>query len=361
MQGNDFCPVQTIQLPDAEEVIKVPISSAASLNTGKGAMAISHCDPGILLDLTRGLEIWVFVNLEESDQMANTDSVLSSDSWLKIDGGFGVGKFESDGQICISEFAEKLLYLNLLSFRKHGKLLKLEIIFPAGRDLAQRTSNRAFGVVDGLALIGTQAEVQVSASPDQLQNAIRNLRDQCSRKNFAGNLTFVIGENGLDLALKAGFNAFPIIKTGNWLGPLLVAAAEEGVKQLVIVGYHGKLIKLAGGIFHTHNHLADSRLEILVALAVKEGISFELIKSLGQCVSIQDALLMLEQNDLTSAKKLWLRIAREVEERSQVYVNRYIASSMKIGVVLFDRERRLRWAGPLGLQNIHSLDVTLQD
>ena len=46
---------------------------------------------------------------------------------------------------------------------------------------------------------------------------------------------------------------------------------------MILFGYHGKLIKLAGGIFHTHNHLADARIEILVCLAVKEKVPPEKI------------------------------------------------------------------------------------
>ena len=74
---------------------------------------------------------------------------------------------------------------------------------------------------------------------------------------------------------------FPIIKIGNWIGPLLVDAAIKKVKTVILFGYHGKLIKLDGGIFHTHNHLADARIEILVYLAVQEKVPpdklFELV------------------------------------------------------------------------------------
>ena len=64
------------------------------------------------------------------------------------------------------------------------------------------------------------------------------------------------------------------------IGPLLVYAALENVYSYSF-GYHGKLIKLAGGIFHTHNHLADGRIEILVYLAVLENIPSQIIKQLS--------------------------------------------------------------------------------
>ena len=97
-----------------------------------------------------------------------------------------------------------------------------------------------------------------------------------SSLSFGGQLVFVIGENGLNLTKELGVPENVIVKTGNWIGPLLVAAAESGVQKLLLLGYHGKLVKLAGGIFHTHHHLADGRLEVLTALAVAEGFPFDL-------------------------------------------------------------------------------------
>ena len=63
---------------------------------------------------------------------------------------------------------------------------------------------------------------------------------------FGGSLTLVIGENGLDLARREGL--LPLLKVGN-CGTGAVAAAEAGVQDLLLLGYHGKLIKPAGGIF----------------------------------------------------------------------------------------------------------------
>ena len=82
----------------------------------------------------------------------------------------------------------------------------------------------------------------------------------------------------LNLALLYWLPSSKILKICNWIGPLLVAAAESGVNQLLLFGYHGKLIKLAGGVFHTHHHLADNRLDTLISLAVKEGIPIASIR-----------------------------------------------------------------------------------
>ncbi len=338
----------------------MPVSSAAVLHNGRAAIGISNCEPGICLDLTRGLEIWTYLQFLTDTSFENHHN-HHIDNWLEIVAGYGVGKVDLTGQICLSHFARDLLLLNLKSYKKSGSILKLEIIFPTGKDLSERTSNHAFGVVDGLALIGMQAEVQVSASPDQLQHTISLLKAICKKPKFNGSLTFVIGENGLDIAQNKGLDIDFVIKTGNWLGPLLVAAAKEKVTKLLLWGYHGKLVKLAGGIFHTHHHLADGRLEVLIALAVKEDIPLELIKSLSEKTSLESAFLFLQENSPQLANRLWFRLAKEIEAKSTNYVNRYVVSSaIEIGVVLFDRQRKLRWAGPIGLQRINSLDVTLE-
>ncbi|WP_269609221.1 cobalt-precorrin-5B (C(1))-methyltransferase CbiD [Prochlorococcus marinus] len=358
--GNKFKETETIDLPNNQDSITVPISSSALLDNGERSLGVSHCQSGLSLDVTRGLEVWAYIQLNKASSHSRKIVKKDFPDWLDFHAGYGVGKFESSGQPCISKFTRDLLCINLYPLLPKGYEFKVEIVLPEGKDRALKTSNKAFGVVDGLSLIGTQAEVQISASPEQLQNCKEILRHRSSESAFDGCLTFVIGENGMDLALKFGLPAKQIIKTGNWLGPLLVAAAESGVKNLLIFGYHGKLVKLAGGIFHTHHHLADGRLEILTSLAVREGISIDLIQVISKSTSVENALLALETHNPDEVALIWSRMAKEIEIKSRSYMNRYLSSSMKIGSVLFDRKRQIRWAGFQGLKHINSLGLFLK-
>ena len=233
--GNTFKDTERIFLPNKEESITVPISTASLLDNGEKSLAVTYCHSGLSLDITRGLEIWAYVQLNKATSNTGTKTENSFPDWLDFYAGNGVGKFESSGQPCISKFARDLLCINLYPLLPKGFSIKLEIILPEGKKRALKTSNKAFGVVDGLSLIGTQAEVQISASPEQLKNSKKTLQNKCSESTFDGSLTFVIGENGKDLALTIGLQSKQIIKTGNWLGPLLVAAAENGVKKTFII------------------------------------------------------------------------------------------------------------------------------
>ena len=358
--GSKFKEIERIDLPNNEESITVPISSSALLDNGEKSLAVTHCNSGLSLDITRGLEIWAYVQFTKSTRHSGEILENGFPDWLDFYAGFGVGKFENSGQPCISKFARDLLLINLYPLLPKGYSIRVEIILPEGKERALKTSNKAFGIVDGLSLIGTQAEVQISASPEQLKNCKEILQQKCSEPTFEGFLTFVIGENGMDLALQYGLQAKQIVKTGNWIGPLLVAAAENGVKKLLLFGYHGKLIKLSGGIFHTHHHLADGRIEILTSLAVREGLPFDLIELISKSTSVENALLALEAQNFDDIALIWGRMANEIEIKSRGYVNRYLSSSIEIGSVLFDRKRQIRWAGLNGLKQINSLGLILK-
>ena len=129
---------------------------------------------------------------------------------------------------------------------------------------------------------------------------------------------------------------------------MLVDAALKKFNTVILFGYHGKLIKLAGGIFHTHNHLADGRIEILVYLAVKEKIPPEIIARLSHFNTIEEASIFLEKFSKSIAEKLFQNLSNTIEKRSFAYVNRYIKTDMQIAAIIFDRKRKIRWAGIYG-------------
>jgi cobalt-precorrin-5B (C1)-methyltransferase len=341
LNGLPFEPQARLRLQPGDDA-ETPISvySAARLGTGR-ALGIAHCDPGERLDLTRGLPVWVeavWCELEPDG------------GWLKLQPGEGLGVVEATGQACLSAYARALLEQNLRALVPLGKGLRLTLTLPGGRALAERTSNAAFGVVDGLALIGTQALVQSSAAPDQLAAARAELERRAMAPLWRGDLILVIGENGLELAPRLGLPAELLLKTGNWIGPLLVAAAEAGVQRLLLFGYQGKLIKLAGGIFHTHHHLADARLEILAALAALQGLSLEQVQALASALSVDAALGALAQQDPAAAASLVSRVAAVVEQRTTQYLARHSERHLQLGAVLFDRSRQISACGPEGHQ-----------
>ncbi|MCP9772397.1 cobalt-precorrin-5B (C(1))-methyltransferase [Synechococcus sp. Tobar12-5m-g] len=337
-------PAPLLELLDPPGRQPVPVEAAARLGATE-ALGVSRCQPGEGLDLTRDLAVWVLASRWQPGSEPPPDA---DGAWLRLEAGEGVGIHATSADLCHSSYARELLETNLRPLWPNGQGLRLRIIFPQGRRLAERTSNAAFGVVDGLALIGTQAIVQRSAAPDQLEACLEDLRHRAAQADFGGNLVVVIGENGLDLAPQLGLPAELLLKAGNWLGPVLVAAAEAGVQRLILFGYHGKLIKLAGGIFHTHHHLADGRAEVLTTLAALEGLTGEPLERLHGASTVEAALAALAVHDPVLAARVEQRLADTIESRSLAYLARYGSWPLRIGAVLFDRARRLRACGAEG-------------
>ncbi len=338
LAGLPFKNHELIKIPNEKKEINIEIHSVGLLKNESHALGITFAKSGLDLDITQNLEIWTIASLEKISFNNPVQTIP-----INIIAGSGVGIKEETSEICISNFAKEVLYENLLDSIPAGFNLKLEIIFPNGKFLAERTSNKSFGIVDGLSIIGTSAETYSSASPDQLEEAKKNL-EKLIQNDFKGEVIFVIGENGLNLAKTYNVN-LPIIKIGNWIGPLLVDAAIKKVKTVILFGYHGKLIKLAGGIFHTHNHLADARIEILVYLAVQEKLPLEIIVELSQLDNLENALQLLERFNKSLADKLFNNLSNTIEKRSLTYVNRYVKTDMEIASIIFDRRRKIRWAG----------------
>ena len=316
------------------QTVEIPIEQAAGLYEGM-ALAITKSDPGDNIDLTRNTPIWALVEftLGEGEQ---GEQVL-------IKGGEGIGRMVAAGdQPAIYAYAQQLLRENLGRLLKPGEKIQVTIILPQGRRLAERTSNSAFGVVEGLSLLGTTGISQPLSAPEQLNI----FREELQRKaGIFDCLVFCVGENGLDIAQNLGINAEQLIKTANWLGPMLVESGISDVKAILLFGYHGKLMKLAGGIFHTHHHLADGRLEILTAHCAQLGLPTPVLQAVFASPTAEAALKYLRNLDLDAGSdwvsQVYSAIAQTIDQRSQDYIFNHSEHRVQVGSILFDRDRQI--------------------
>ena len=296
------------------------------------AIAITRSDPGDHLDLTRNTPVWAMVSL-------NNDATKR----ITIKGGEGIGRHrDEEDRAAIYSYARELMQANLEPLLGDRSCIIVTIILPFGAKLAKRTSNEAFGVVEGLSLLGTTGIVQPLVAPSQLEAYQSQIKEKAA---LFDSLVFCIGENGIDLAQKSGIDPQRIIKTANWLGSMLVTAAAAQVKSILLFGYHGKLIKLAGGIFHTHNHLADGRLEIMTAYCAKLGLSTSQLQQIFDCSTTEAALNLLREIDLENdsnwVELIYHELASAIDLKCQNYIYKYTEQKLCIGSVLFDRPRKV--------------------
>ena len=323
-----------VNLVKPDRIVDIEIEQIAAIDEHT-AIAITRSDPGDHLDITRNTPIWAKVSINH-DKSANV---------ITIEGGEGIGKqTNNDSRAAIYTYARQLLEVNLRSWLNDNEKIIVTIILPEGKRLATRTSNEAFGVVEGLSLLGTTGIVQQLVAPSQLETFQNQIKE---KGKLFDELVFCIGENGIDLAQKSGINPERIIKTANWLGSMLVTAGAADVRAILLFGYHGKLIKLAGGIFHTHNHLADGRLEILTAYCAKLGLSHHEIGRIFTCPTTEAALEILKEldsagkHDNSWVDTVYREITQAIDRKSEAYIRKYTEQKLCVGSVLFDRQRRI--------------------
>lgn len=375
----------SVDLITPPETVTIPIEQVAGIGKNK-ALAVTKSNPGDNLDLTRNTPIWALVEWGQPEQTQQ----------VQLIGGEGVGRqLHGQGTAAIYAYAERLLQENLQSQLTKQEKIQVTIILPEGRQLAERTSNAAFGVVEGLSLLGTTGISQPLSAPGQLEAYHAELQQKASKlrnwelgvgsweqsgRGAAGQrgrgdniglnlkhpnlselgtyaslpapssphsptLVFCVGENGLDLAQQLGVNSEQLIKTANWLGPLLVTAGLEQVPEILLFGYHGKLIKLAGGIFHTHHHLADGRLEILTAHCAQLGLPTPVLQAVFASATTEAALQYLRQLDASQGsswvEQVYSAIASTIDARCQDYIRKHSQQEVRVGSVLFDRDRQI--------------------
>ena len=344
LRGEPFVSPVSVYLPQDTPPHGLPVQQAAPLGADT-ALAMGRCQPGDHLDLTRDLPIWV---LAERLPRGLGQPVL------QLLPGAGVGVNAESGGICASNFALELLHQNLEPLAPPQAAVRLRLVFPTGARLAERTSNRAFGVVDGLALLGMDPWVQPSAAPDQLAAARQRLARVVEARPHDP-VVLVLGANGWDLARRHGLPEAALVKVGNWIGPLLVAAAAQRCCRVLLWGYHGKVLKLAGGIFHTHHHVADGRAAVLTAFAALEGLTGVALEQLHRAATVEVALNQLRHSNPALSSRLEARLLAEVEQQARAYVARHGEHAPEVGVVVFDGQRQVRGAGPHGQRLLNAL------
>ncbi len=321
----------SVNLLEPQITAEIPIEQASVLKTGT-ALGVTRSDPGDNLDLTRNTPVWAMVELGREGEGEQ----------IQIVGGEGIGHHKAGGGAAIYDYAMRLLRSNLSRELAPSEKITVTLILPSGRQLATRTSNEAFGVVEGLSLLGTTGISQPLSAPGQLEV----YREQLQQKaELFDTLVFCIGENGLDLARQLGINPERLVKTANWLGPLLVEAGIQGVQSILLFGYHGKLMKLAAGIFHTHHHLADGRREILTAYCAKARMPADACSAIFAAATAEEALGQLRALDAEFGSnwvdRIYGDIARQIDLRSSDCIFTHTNLHIPVGSVMFGRDRKI--------------------
>ena len=254
--------IACVKVETPKKVLDIIIDECKSLSSFK-ACAVAHKNPYNDPDVTVDLAIISTVELfDRTDEESN----------VIITGGEGVGIITKPGlQIPVGEYAinpvpRSMIVKNLTDKIPEGKIAKVTISIPEGKEIAKKTMNPKLGIIDGISVLGTTG-IARSMSSDAYKNSIVTQLDVALASGIE-NLVFVPGNIGEKLAIKdLGVAKEQIVQTGNFVGFMFEEAEKRGITKFTFFGHMGKLIKVAGGIFDTKHAVADGRREIMVTHA----------------------------------------------------------------------------------------------
>ena len=193
------------------------------------------------------------------------------------------------------------------------KAAQVTVSIPGGEAVAKRTFNPRLGIVNGLSILGTSGIV----CPMSREAITESIALEMSVKRSQGKkaLAMAFGSSG-EKALCSAFSlpAGSMVQMSNYVGFALQQAVELGFHSVLLGGHPGKLVKVAAGIFQTHSHVADARLETLCAHAALMGASVAVIRRLYRAKTTEAAIDIIADSKLDA---IWPRLAQAVVRRCQ--------------------------------------------
>ena len=271
---------------------------------GQQGIAAIRKDGGDDVDATHGMLIFARVTLNDSGEI-----VLS--------GGEGVGTVTRKGiglpvgSAAINRTPRQTIEAAVREVIGPSRGAEVEIFAPEGEERAQKTYNSRLGILGGISIIGTTGIV----TPMSEESWKRSLSLELEIKREAGleRVVLVPGNHGERFVREQmGLASDIVVTMSNFVGYMIEEAVRLGYRQIVLIGHPGKLVRVAAGIFHTHSHIADARMETLVAHLALLGAPHELLLKVSECDTTEAAM---EHIDAAGFGHLYNHLALRICQR----------------------------------------------
>lgn len=260
-----------------------------------------------------GETAWCAVAKDGGDDIDATHGLLIgvevrpiSGGALVLRGGRGVGRVtlpgldQPVGEAAINRVPRQMILESAGRARRalgYDGGLELTVFVPGGEAAAEKTFNPRLGIVGGISILGTSGIVEPRSVRALTETTALELRQAAA---LGRRVVLTPGNYGAafwkEHPLVPGEAA--VVQCSNYLGAAIDSAREAGLRELLLVGHLGKLVKVAGGIMDTHSAVADCRMELLCAHAAVCGASRETARALMEGATTDAGVDILKENGL---------------------------------------------------------------
>ena len=305
--------------------LQIPVESCKFENEKAECCVIKNGgdDP----DVTHGAEIIV--------ELSFTDKVNE----IEIGGGEGVGIVTKQGlgleigKPAINPVPKKMINENLRESGKEileKKGIRIIISVPKGRELAPKTDNPRLGIKDGISILGTSGIV----IPFSTASYAASIRQNLDVAIAAGNETVVLTTGGRSEEYAKKIVDLPIhcfVQMGDFSGYTIQQCGRKNIKKAYVVGFIGKLAKMAAGVKQTHVKGSKVDMNFLSELAKKANANEKVIASIKKANTARHVSEIIKENNISGFFEL---ICGETYK----HMRKHSEEKVPIDVILFDFE-----------------------
>lgn len=296
---------------------------------GQQASAAIRKDGGDDIDATHGMLIYARVSLNDGGV-------------IRLDGGEGVGRVTRNGVglpvgcAAINKTPRQTIEQAVRDVIGPNRGAEIVIFAPEGEERAKKTYNDRLGIKGGISIIGTSGIV-TPMSEESWKRSL-SIELEMKRANGLKKIILVPGNHGERfVSQQMSIDGDYVVTMSNFVGYMLQEAVRLGFRHVVLVGHPGKLVKIAAGIFHTHSHIADGRMETLISHLALMGAPVELLQAVDRCDTTEAAIELIAERGWQA---VYHQIARKICFRVDQML-RFSSDKPKCDAVMFSFENQV--------------------
>ncbi len=260
--------------------------------------------------------------------------------YLTLDGGIGIGRVTKEGleqavgQAAINRVPRQMIFAAVADVCEKANVcepLHITVWMPEGETLAKRTFNPKLGIEGGLSILGTSGILE----PMSEQAIVATIETEIRQLHAVGEEKVLVTPGNYGQAYASeylGLDLAKSVKSSNYIGDTIDLAISYGMKDFLLVGNIGKLVKLAAGIFNTHSKVADGRGEIFAVHAAMAGAGANVVQEIYNCINTDRMLDVVEREGLREA------VMQSILAAIEKHVAGRIGDAMRFGVIVFSEK-----------------------
>ncbi len=311
-----------VKLPKGS-FIKIPIHLCQFDENGARCSVIK--DGGDDPDVTHGAEIVV--------ELSFTDKINE----IEIDGGEGVGIVTKPGlglelnKAAINPVPKKMINENLREITNKYLLkkgIKVIISVPKGKELGPKTDNPRIGILNGISILGTSGIV----IPFSTASYAASIRQNLDVAIAMGNDTVVLTTGGRseDFAKKiVDLPEHCFVQMGDFSGYTIQQCARKEIKKAYVVGFIGKLAKMAAGVKQTHVKGSKVDMNFLAELARKCNANERTIENIKKANTARHVSEIIIENNVNG-------FFEQICNETYKHMRKHSEEKVPLDVILFD-------------------------